>query len=117
MRGCLAFLLTPMVSDEGGFEAFGLVYLEAGAAGRPVIGTDGSGAEDAITDGENGRLCRHGDVDGIADAIVSLVEDPSRADAMGAAGLLRARRQTWEASARRVADIYAELLDGRGAPP
>jgi phosphatidylinositol alpha-1,6-mannosyltransferase len=115
MRGCLLFLLTPMVSDEGGFEAFGLVYLEAGAAGRPVIGTDGSGAEDAITDGENGRLCRHGDVDGIADAIVSLVEEPGRADAMGAAGLVRARGQTWEAAARRVADIYAELLDGRGA--
>jgi phosphatidylinositol alpha-1,6-mannosyltransferase len=110
MRGCSAFMLTPMVSDEGGFEAFGLVFLEAGAAGRPVIGSDGSGAEDAITDGENGRLCRHGDVAALADAIVSLVEDPARADALGAAGRARAQTQTWEAAARRVADIYGELL-------
>ncbi|MHC5209336.1 MAG: glycosyltransferase family 4 protein [Planctomycetota bacterium] len=113
MRGCRVFMLTPMVSDEGGFEAFGLVYLEAGAAGRPVIGTDGSGAEDAITDGENGRLCPHGDVEALADAIVSLVEDPARADAMGRAGRARAEAQTWDAAARRVAAIYGELL-GRG---
>jgi glycosyltransferase involved in cell wall biosynthesis len=80
-----------------------------------VIGTDGSGAEDAITDGENGRLCRHGDVKALADAIVSLVEDPSRADAMGQAGRTRAEAQTWDAAARRVAAIYGELLGPGGA--
>jgi glycosyltransferase involved in cell wall biosynthesis len=46
----------------------------------------------------------------LADAIVSLVEDPARADALGAAGRARAQTQTWEAAARRVADIYGELL-------
>ena len=49
MRGCRAFMLTPVTSSEGGFEAFGLVFLEAGAAGRPVVGIADSGAESAIT--------------------------------------------------------------------
>jgi phosphatidylinositol alpha-1,6-mannosyltransferase len=110
MRGCRAFILTPTVSDEGGFEAYGLVFLEAGAAGRPVVGVADSGAEDAITDGENGFLRKQGDVDGLAGALVSLVREPALADRLGAAGRARAERQTWAAAARRVRAIYAELL-------
>ena len=56
MRGCQAFLLTPVMSDAGGFEAFGLVYLEAGAAGRPVVGVYDSGAQDAKKGGPTGKF-------------------------------------------------------------
>lgn len=114
LRGCAAFMLTPTVSDEGGFEAFGLVYLEAGAAGRPVLGVRGSGAEDAITDGENGYLREQGDVEGLAAALLRLLREPGLAARMGAAGRLRAERQTWARAAARVAAIYGELL---GEPP
>jgi phosphatidyl-myo-inositol dimannoside synthase len=113
MRGARAFILTPTVSDEGGFEAFGLVFLEAGAAGRPVVGVAQSGAEDAITDGENGFLRAQGDVAGLADALLRLVREPELADRMGAAGRARAERQTWGLAARRVRAIYGELLAER----
>ena len=113
MRACTAFILTPTVSDEGGFEAYGLVYLEAGAAGRPVLGVRGSGAEDAIADGENGFLRDAGDVDGLAQALLRLARDPALADRLGAAGRARAERQTWSAAARRVRAIYGELLEAR----
>lgn len=112
MRGCRAFVLTPMTSDEGGFEAFGLVFLEAGAAGRPVVGCTGSGAEDAITDGSNGFLCAPEDTEGLADALVRLARDSELADTMGRAGRLRAEGQTWAIAAGRVAAIYSELLSG-----
>ncbi len=115
MRHCLAFMLTPRTSDGGGFEAFGLVYLEAGAAGRPVLGVSGSGAEDAITDGENGFLRAPGDVAGLAQALLALHADPALAGRLGAAGRARAERQTWAAAAARVRAIYGELLE-RGAP-
>jgi glycosyltransferase involved in cell wall biosynthesis len=115
MRSCRAFMLTPIFSDQGGFEAFGLVFLEAGAAGRPVVGCYDSGAEDAITDGENGFLCRRDDIDGLAAALVTLVDDPGRADAMGAAGRSRALGQTWQAAAERVRALYDELLAERPA--
>jgi phosphatidylinositol alpha-1,6-mannosyltransferase len=112
MRGCTAFILTPTVSDEGGFEAYGLVFLEAGAAGRPVLGVRGSGAEDAITDGENGFLRDQGDVDGLAAGLLRLLREPELAARLGAAGRARAERQTWGAAARRVRAIYDELLAG-----
>ncbi len=111
MRACTAFILTPTVSVEGGFEAYGLVFLEAGAAGRPVLGVRGSGAEDAITDGENGYLRDAGDVRGLADGLVRLARDAQLAARLGAAGRARAERQTWAAAAARVREIYGELLD------
>lgn len=111
-RGCESFLLTPMHSDEGGFEAFGLVYLETGAAGRPVVGVLDSGAQDAITDGMNGFLRAREDVDGLADCLVRLHDDPELADRMGAEGRRRAHGQTWEMAAARVRQIYGELLGG-----
>jgi phosphatidyl-myo-inositol dimannoside synthase len=116
MRECLAFMLTPMTSDEGGFEAFGLVFLEAGAAGRPVLGVAESGAEDAITDGENGFLRRREDVDGLAGCLLRLARDPELAARMGRAGRARAEGQTWAAAAARVRAIYGELLAPGGAP-
>jgi len=110
MRGCAAFMLTPRTSDEGGFEAFGLVFLEAGAAGRPVVGVRDSGAEDAITDGENGFLRQREDLEGIADALQWLIDEPALASRMGEAGRRRAEGQTWASAAQRVLEIYAELL-------
>ncbi len=114
MRGAQAFMLTPQTSKEGGFEAFGLVFLEAGAAGRPVVGVLDSGAEDAITDGENGFLRSRDDLAGLAEALCLLLENDERARSMGRAGLERAKGQTWERAANRVADIYAELAAVRG---
>jgi phosphatidylinositol alpha-1,6-mannosyltransferase len=113
MRGCQAFMLTPMTSDEGGFEAFGLVFLEAGASGRPVVGCTGSGAEDAITDGSNGFLRAPEDIDGLAGALVRLTHEPGLADEMGRAGRARAEGQSWAAAATRVLAIYTELIEAR----
>lgn len=114
MRGAHAFVLTPQTSDEGGFEAFGLVFLEAGAAGTPVVGVRDSGAEDAITDGSNGFLRDRSDLDGLADALLRLLDDEALRARMGAAGRARAEGQTWAAAAARVLEIYEEL---RARPP
>ena len=110
MRGARAFMLTPKKSVEGGFEAFGLVFLEAGAAGTAVVGVKDSGAVDAITDGSNGFIRDRSDVDGLADALVQLFRDDALAERMGHAGRERALGQTWEHAARRVRAIYGELL-------
>lgn len=110
MRAARVFMLTPITSAEGGFEAFGLVFLEAGAAGRPVVGVAESGAEDAITDGENGFLREPSDRDGLVDALVQLADDDALCARMGAAGRARAEGQTWAGAAQRVREIYAEVL-------
>ena len=46
----------PAINVGGKFEGYGLVYIEASAAGLPVVGTLDCGAEDAIRDGETFRV-------------------------------------------------------------
>lgn len=116
MRAARAFVLTPVTSDEGGFEAFGLVFLEAGAAGRPILGVRESGAEDAVVGERNGFLLDPGDTEALARALGSLFDDAALADRMGAEGRAIAEERTWAAAARRVHEVYTELLAARELP-
>jgi hypothetical protein len=50
------FAHTPVRAADGGFEGFGIVYLEAAASGTATLGTLGSGAEDAVRNGVDGLL-------------------------------------------------------------
>jgi glycosyltransferase involved in cell wall biosynthesis len=108
-HGCAAFWLLP-VDDGHQFEGFGLVYWEANACGRPVIGALRSGAEDAIEDGLNGYLVPADDPDAAAGAALRLLDDPALGDRLGAAG--RARVRPWEDAARQVTEHYRALLGG-----
>ncbi|MCE7947140.1 MAG: glycosyltransferase family 1 protein [Chloroflexi bacterium CFX4] len=92
------------------FEGFGLVYLEASAAGLPVIGTTDCGAEDAIQQGKTGFLVAQGDSAGLADAIVRLLRDPELRAQLGVAGKAFAAQHTWEAAARQVLTLYQQVL-------
>lgn len=72
-------------------EPFGLVVVEGMASGRPVIATAHGGPCELIEDGVTGLLVTPGDAEALAAAIRSLLDDPDRAHAMGAAGRLRAQ--------------------------
>jgi glycosyltransferase involved in cell wall biosynthesis len=80
-RGAYAFVLP---SRPG--ECLPLVYLEALAAGTPVIGTDTGGASEVIRNGDNGFLLAPGDVNGTAAAMQTLLADPAMRMAMGTRG-------------------------------
>jgi phosphatidylinositol alpha-1,6-mannosyltransferase len=96
----------PAINAGDKFEGFGLVYLEANAAGLPAIGTLDCGAEDAIRDGETGYLVPQNDVDATADALIKLLRDPSLRIRMGASAKAYAQSQGWDAIARRVLEVY-----------
>ncbi|HLV36915.1 MAG TPA: glycosyltransferase family 4 protein [Spirillospora sp.] len=92
------------------FEGFGLIYLEASASGLPVIGTRGSGAEDAIEHGVTGLLVPQSGVTGaLADAIISLLRDPARASQMGAVGRASVQNRTWDSAAQQWLALYETL--------
>ncbi|MEK7154223.1 MAG: glycosyltransferase family 4 protein [Patescibacteria group bacterium] len=71
-RSARLFILTS-VNQGHHFEGFGLVFLEAAAAGLPVIGTTGNGIVDAIRDGFNGMLVPQNDIPKTAEALAKIV--------------------------------------------
>lgn len=88
-------------------EGQGIVVLEAWAQGTPVVATRTAGVVDTVEDGEDGLLVEAGDVDGLREAIRSLLDDPERAEAMGRRGRDKAdERYRWSVLADRVVDLY-----------
>ena len=92
------------------FEGFGLVFLEASASGLPVVGTRGSGVEEAVVEGETGLLVPQQDVTALAAAITRLLQDDALRARLGAAGRAYAQTQDWSAVAGRVRGLYERVL-------
>jgi glycosyltransferase involved in cell wall biosynthesis len=67
-------------------EGFGLVFLEAMANAKPVIGSAHGGIPDIVEGGVTGLLVPHGDVERLAQSLESLFNNPARAMEMGASG-------------------------------
>jgi glycosyltransferase involved in cell wall biosynthesis len=67
-------------------ESFGLAALEAMACEVPTVGTNVGGVPEVVTDGETGMLFGVGEVDAMAQAAITLLNDPARLAAMGKAG-------------------------------
>lgn len=92
-------------------EAFGLVYVEAMACGKPVIGPRFPGVRTVIDDGINGLLIDPGNEDDVVRALDELLTDPALRQHMGQAGLAKVRQQyTWPLVAERLEDVYKKLL-------
>ncbi|MEO0073267.1 MAG: glycosyltransferase family 4 protein [candidate division WOR-3 bacterium] len=99
-----------------GGEAFGLVLLEAMASGVPVIASDIAGYNEVVVPGETGLLFPAGDAAALADALAVLLQDESRRQRMRQACRQRAEQFSWQTVARRIEELYLELLarSGRG---
>ena len=73
-------------------ETFGIVALEAGAAGKPVIASDVGGLPDVVVDVETGYLVPPGQAPTLRTAIERLLADPALRGRMGAAARERVRQ-------------------------
>jgi phosphatidyl-myo-inositol dimannoside synthase len=69
-----------------GGEGFGIVYAEAAAFGRPVVGSTQGGAAEAVIDGSTGLNVDPADIEALAEALLVYLNHPSQADRDGAAG-------------------------------
>lgn len=99
-------------------EAFGLVLLEAMAAGRAVVGTElGTGTSFVNQHNETGLVVPPGDAPALAAAINSLLLEPERRRQFGASGRRRVFDQFHvDAMVDRTVEIYREVLNGGGTP-
>lgn len=96
-------------------EGFGLVFLEAAAAGLPAVGTTSGGIPDAVVDGVTGLLVKPLDSAETADALVRLLSDKELGGRMGHAGRSRVKnRYTWESAASGIEGLVARLADLQG---
>ncbi|QLH21636.1 glycosyltransferase family 4 protein [Streptomyces sp. Rer75] len=99
----------PCRTRKGGLEVegLGIVFLEAAAAGLPVVAGDSGGAPDAVRDGETGYVVNGRAPRAVADRLIRLLRDRATARAMGEKGRSWVR-DTWDWD--RSYDRLAHLL-------
>jgi glycosyltransferase involved in cell wall biosynthesis len=111
MRNAAVFAL---LSRE---EPFGVVYLEALAAGVPVVCSDDAGVTDVIEDDVHGRIVACGQLDQAATAVIELLANPAARARMGDAGrALIERRLSWDTNARALVELFASTVGPRTPP-
>ncbi len=92
-------------------EGFGVVYLEAMANGKPVIGVRGEGIEDVIVDGENGLLVNPKSIEDIERAVDYLLSNHEKAQEIGQeARKCVLNKLTWDDNARKTIELCKGIL-------
>jgi len=94
------------------WEAFGLVLLEAMAAGTPIVATAVGGVPDVLDQGRTGRLVPYGDANALAGALRSVVDDSRETERLRAAGRERVGGFDWSVTVDRHRALYRELVGG-----
>jgi len=97
-------------SPATGKESFGIVLLEAMAAGKPVVASDIEGYSSVITNGREGLLVAPKQDEALADAIAILLRSPDLMSELASNGLKRAEEFRWERVASSVMDYYQTFL-------
>ncbi len=91
-------------------ESFGIVLLEAMAAGAPIVASDIDGYRDVARHDREALLVKPGDVDALAAALRTVLDDEARRDSLIAAGRARADEFSMERLAQRFIEIYERTL-------
>lgn len=96
-----------------GGESFGIVLVEAMAAGLPVVASDIPGYREVVRGGVDGLLVPPSDPVALAAAVGDVLDDPALAGRLADAGRERARTYDWDAVAARIEDLYEQALAAR----
>jgi phosphatidylinositol alpha-mannosyltransferase len=95
-------------------ESFGVILIEAMAAGAPIVASDLDAFARVLEDGQAGVLVRRGDPAALARALGELLTDPARRAALSLAGAHAAAAYDWQVLARRILAVYETVIPPRG---
>ena len=113
LRLCDLFVMPNRTMPDGDTEGFGLVFREANACHKPVVGGRAGGAVEAVADGVSGLLVDGYDPADIAQAIERILGDPALAARLADGGLKLAREHSTEAVAHKFLRTCERLLKRR----
>jgi phosphatidylinositol alpha-mannosyltransferase len=94
-----------------GGESFGIVLVEAMAAGLPVVASDTPGYDEVVTDDSQGLLVPPRDPAAFAAAAARVLDDDGLAERLRAAGPVRARDFDWSVTVGAIEDAYRDALE------
>ena len=103
------------VSPASGNESFGIVLIEAMAAGRAVVASDIPGYRSVVIPGVNGEVFPPEDGAALTATLVRLVNDAERRAQLGVRGRARALEFAWPRVTDRIEALYRDVLSRRGA--
>lgn len=105
------------VAPHTGGESFGIVLVEAMAAGAPVVASDLAAFTAVLGDPPAGAIFPTGDSDALAGALITLLAQPAERQRLAAAGRIRAGQFDWSVVAERVMAVYETVLEGSVTQP
>jgi phosphatidylinositol alpha-mannosyltransferase len=96
-----------------GDESFGLVLLEAMAAGRPIVATNIAGYAELLGPAHCARLAAADDPASLAGELCAVLEHPELARTLGEQAAIAAQQYDWRVIAQRLEEIYRDAIAGR----
>lgn len=99
-----------------GRESFGIVLIEALAAGLPVVASDIPGYREVVRDGVDGLLTPARDAQAVAAAVARILEDAELSKRLSEAGLETANRYSWDTVAGEIEAVYLDVVSQKRGP-
>ena len=102
-----AFDACDLFAMSSRYDSFGIVYLEAWRCGKPVIGAKVGAIPEVIEEGKDGLLVEFGEVDQLASAIISLLNNPDLCREMGEAGRKKViDKFNWQKNIGKIEEVF-----------
>ena len=109
LYGCCDLFAMPAIQVGTDVEGFGMVFIEAGACGKPCVAGNSGGQAEAVIDGETGFVVDGNQEAAVTDALNRLLADPQLRKRMGEAGRIKAESLDWPVVVQRTVELVEKI--------